>query len=64
MRVIKSKKMKWAGHVACMSGDNAYKFLSEDRNTRDSLVEFHSRWEDNIKMDLTGTGYEDVDCVL
>jgi hypothetical protein len=21
------------------------------------------RWEDNIKIDLGGTGYEDVDCV-
>lgn len=31
IRVIKSKRMKWAGHVAHMSGDNAYKFLPEDK---------------------------------
>ena len=59
LRVIKSRRMKWAGHVARM-GDRrgAYRILMgrpEGKNVR--LVRPMRRWEDNIKMDLQCMGW-------
>jgi hypothetical protein len=49
MRIIKSRQMRWAGHVACM-GDRrgAYRVLMGER----PLGRPRYRWEDNIKMDI------------
>jgi hypothetical protein len=48
--VIKSRRMGWVGHVACM-GDRtgAYGFWWGDLMERGHLEDRH-RWEDNIKM--------------
>jgi hypothetical protein len=45
VRVIKSRRMRWAGHAARMGAKRNYtKFLSLDRH--------RCRRKDNIKMDL------------
>jgi hypothetical protein len=40
---------------------NAYKFLVEKPGGRRPLRKPMRRWEDNIKMDLTEMGWENVD---
>jgi hypothetical protein len=53
MRVIKSRRMKWAGHVARMGrGRGAYRVLVGRPEGKRPLGRPKSRWEDNIKLDL------------
>jgi hypothetical protein len=53
VRVIKSRRMRWAGHVARMGeGIGAYRILVGRREGRRPLGRPRRRWEDNIKMDL------------
>jgi hypothetical protein len=52
-RVIKSRRMKWAGHVARMGEKrDAYRILVGRPEGRRALGRPGRRWEDNIKMDL------------
>jgi hypothetical protein len=58
IRVIKSRRMRWAGHVACMSeGIGAYRILVGRHEGRRPLGRPRRRWEDNIKMDLQEVGW-------
>ena len=51
VRVIKSGRLRWAGHVARMEeGKSAFKILTGKR----PLEKPRQRWEDNIRMDLIG----------
>ena len=51
--VIKSRKLRWAGHVARMEeGRSAFKILTRTPKGKRSLGRPVSRWEDNITMDL------------
>ena len=62
MRVIKSRRMRWAGHVARMGeGRVVYRVLVGKPEGRRPLGRPRRRWEDNIKMDLgkVGCGYVD-----
>ena len=53
MRVIKSRRLRWAGHVARMEeGRDAHKVLVGRPEGKRPLGRPRSRWEDNIKMDL------------
>jgi hypothetical protein len=53
VRVIKSKRMKWAGHVARMGdGRGFYRVLVGTPVGKRPLGKPRRRWEDNIKMDL------------
>jgi hypothetical protein len=53
IRVIKSRKMRWAGHVARMgSGRGAYMILVGRPEGRRPLGRPSRRWEDNIKVVL------------
>jgi hypothetical protein len=53
IRVIKSRRMRWAGHVARMGeGRGAYRILVGRPEGRRPLGRLKRRWEDNIKMDL------------
>jgi hypothetical protein len=53
IRQIKSRRMRWAGHVARVAeGRNAYKALVGKPEGKRSLERPRSRWEDVIKMDL------------
>jgi hypothetical protein len=53
VRVIKSRRMRWAGHVARMGeGRGAYRVLVGRPEGKRPLGRPRRRWEDNIKMDL------------
>jgi hypothetical protein len=53
VRVIKSRRMRWAGHVARMGeGRGVYRVLVGRSEGKRSLERPRRRWEDNIKMDL------------
>jgi hypothetical protein len=55
--VIKSRRMRWAGHVARMgAGRGAYRILVGRPEGRRPLGRPRRRWEDNIKMDLQEVG--------
>jgi hypothetical protein len=53
VRVIKSRRMRWAEHVARMrEGRGVYRVLVGRPECRRSLGRPKRRWEDNIKMEL------------
>ena len=54
-RVIKSRKLKRAGHVACMG---EYRISEGKPEGRRPLGRTKRIWEDNIKMDLREVGWE------
>jgi hypothetical protein len=58
IRVIKSRRLRWTGHVARM-GENrgAYRILVGRPEGRRPLGRTRRRWEDNIKMDLQEVGW-------
>ena len=52
-RVIKSRRLNWAGHVARMEeGRSAFKILTSKPTGKRPLGRPRRRWEDNIRMDL------------
>jgi hypothetical protein len=58
IRVIKSRRKRWAGHVARMGeGRGAYRILVGRPEGRRPLGRPRRRWEDNIKMDLQEEGW-------
>ena len=53
VRVIKSRRMRWAGHVARMrKRKGVYRVLVGKREGKTPLGRPRRRWEDDIKMDL------------
>jgi hypothetical protein len=58
IRVIKSRRLRWAGNVERM-GDRrgAYRALVGKPEERRPLERPKRRWEDNIKMDLREVGW-------
>ena len=53
VRVIKLRRMRWAGHVARMEeGRGVHKVLVGKPKGKRQLGRPRRRWEDNIKMDL------------
>jgi hypothetical protein len=53
IRQIKSRRMRWAGHVARIGeGRNVYRVLVGKPEGKRPLERPRSRWEDGIKMDL------------
>ena len=57
MRVIKSRRMKWAGHVARMDEERlVYMFLLGKPGGRRPLGRTRRRCADNIRMDLQEVG--------
>jgi hypothetical protein len=64
IRVIKSRRMRWAGHVAQMGeGRCAYKILVGRPEGRRPLGRPRCRWEDNIKMGLKEVGWGGMDWI-
>jgi hypothetical protein len=62
IRMIKSRRMKWAGHVARIEERrNAYKKLMGTAEGRRLLGRPTRRWVDNIKMDLIEIGWDGMD---
>jgi hypothetical protein len=61
-RVIKTRRMRWAGHVARMGEvTDAYNIFVGRPEGRRPLGRPRRRWEDNIKMDRRKTEFGDVD---
>jgi len=59
VRVIKSRRMRWAGHVARMGEDRGvYGVLFGRPEGKRPLGRPRLRWEDNIKMDLREIGID------
>jgi hypothetical protein len=55
VRVIKSRRMRWAGHMACIEeGRGVYRVLVGRPEGKEPLGRPRRRWEDNIKLDLKG----------
>jgi hypothetical protein len=60
--MIKSRRMRWAGHIARMGEKrNAYRILVGNPEGRRPLG--RRRWVDNIKMDLRVIGYDGGDWI-
>jgi len=62
VRVIKSRRMRWAGHVARMGEERGvYRVLVGKPEGKRPLGRRRRRWVDNIRMDLqeVGCGYMD-----
>ena len=55
--MIKSRRFRWAGHVARMEeGRSSFKMLTGKPTRKRPLGRPRRRWEDNIKMDLEEIG--------
>ena len=53
VRVVKSRRMRWTGHVALMGeGRGVHMVLVGRSEGKSPLGRPRRRWEDNIKMDL------------
>jgi hypothetical protein len=64
VRVIKARRMRWAGHVARMGEvRGAYNILVGRPKGRGPLGRPRRRWDDNIKMDLREVGFGGVDWI-
>ena len=63
-RVIKSRRMRWAGHVA-RTGERrgVYRVLVGKTEGKRPLERTRYRWEDNIKMDLHNVGCWCIDWI-
>jgi transcription termination factor 2 len=62
VRVVKSRRMRWAGHVARMGEERgAHRVLVGKPEGNRPLGRSRRRWEDNIKIDFqeVGVGFED-----
>ena len=57
VRVVKSRRMRWAGHVArIVEGRGVHRVLVGKPEGKRPLGRPRRRWEDNIKMDLQEVG--------
>jgi hypothetical protein len=60
IRVIKARRMRWAGQGVVRG---AYNILVGRPEGRRPLGRPRRRWEDNVKMDLREVGFGDVDWI-
>jgi hypothetical protein len=59
VRVIKSRRMRWLGHVARIGeGRGVYRVLVGRLEDKRPLGRPRRRWEDNIKLDLREIGID------
>jgi hypothetical protein len=64
IRIIKSRRMRWAGHVERMGEKrNVYRLLVGKPEGKRPLGRPRHRWIDNSKMDLLEIGLSVVDCI-
>jgi hypothetical protein len=64
VRVIKSRRMRWAGHVARMGEViGVYRVLVRRLEGKRPLGRRGHRWEDNIKMDLREIGIDEANWI-
>jgi hypothetical protein len=61
---IKSRRMRWAGHVARMGeGRNVYRVLMGRPEGKSPLERPRHRWEDGIKSNLREIGWGGVEWI-
>jgi hypothetical protein len=64
VRQIKSRRMRWAGHVARMGEKrNVYRVLMGKPEGKRLLGRTRRRWKDGIRMDLREIGWGTVDWI-
>jgi hypothetical protein len=64
IRIIKARRMRWAGHVVRMGEKrNAYRLLVGKPEGKRPLGRPRRRLVDNIKMDLLEIGWDGVDWI-
>jgi len=64
VRVIKSRRMRWAGHVARMGEERGvYRALVGKPERKRLLGRPRRRWVDNIRMGLQEVGCGYMDCI-
>jgi hypothetical protein len=64
IRIINSRRMRWAGHVARMGEKrNVSRLLVRKPEEKRPLGRPRRRWTDNIKMDLSEVGLNVVDWI-
>jgi hypothetical protein len=63
IRIIKFRRMRWAGYVARMGKKNAYRLLVGKPEGKRPLGRPRRRWVDNIRMYLGEVGWSDVDWI-
>jgi hypothetical protein len=57
VQVVKSRRIRWAGHVACMGEERGvHRALVGKPEGNRPLGRPRHRWEDNIQMDLQEVG--------
>ena len=57
VRVVKSRRMRWAGHVGRMGeGRGVHRVLVGKPDGKIPVGRLRHRWEDNIKMELQEVG--------
>ena len=56
VRVVKSRRIIWAGHVARMGRRGVHRVLVGKPEGKRPLGRPRRKWEDNIKMDLQEVG--------
>jgi hypothetical protein len=62
--VIKSRRIRWAGHVARMGARRGvYRILVGRPEGRKPLGRSRRGWENNTKMDLREVGWEGMDWI-
>jgi hypothetical protein len=64
VRVIKLRRMRWAGHLARMGvGGGVYRVLVGKLEGKRPLGRPRRRWEDNIKLDLSEIGIDETNWI-
>jgi hypothetical protein len=64
IRIIKSRRMRWAGHVGRMGEkSNVYRLLVGNPEGKRPLGRPTHRWVDNIRLDLGEVRRGDVDWI-
>jgi hypothetical protein len=64
IRMMKSRSMRWAGHVARMGATrNAYRILVGKPEGNSPLGKPIRRWVDNINIDLIEIGWDSMDWI-
>jgi hypothetical protein len=63
IRIIKSRRIRWAEHVARMGEKNAYRLMVGKPEVKRPLGRPRRGWLDNIRMDLSELGWDDVDWI-
>jgi hypothetical protein len=64
IRQVKSRRMRWAGHVALMGEESkVHKVLVGKPEGKRPLGRPRRRWEEGIRMDLGETGLGGVDWI-